>query len=62
MKSGNIHFDGIQLQYLMMKTGEDEPAKAVEVFMVALRFHQIDPFQAHVYLKRLMQMDGICTS
>lgn len=58
-RSGSIHFDKKHISYLIEKTGEDDPHKAVEIFAKLIKEMGIDPFKMHVYLKRLMEMDGL---
>lgn len=56
-RSGRIHFDREQVDYLMGKTGETDPSSAIEAFMEAARAEKVDPFKIEQYLKRLMEMD-----
>jgi hypothetical protein len=56
-RSGRIHFDREQIEYLIEKTGEEDVSRAVEVFMEATRKEKVDPFKIEAYLKRLMEMD-----
>lgn len=58
-RSGRIHFDREQVDYLIKKTGEDDAHKAVEVFAKLIKELGIDPFKMQIYLKRLMEMDGL---
>jgi hypothetical protein len=56
-RSGRIHFDREQIDYLLWKTGEDDTSLAVEMFMDAVRKEKVDPFKIEQYLARLMEMD-----
>lgn len=56
-RSGRIHFDRAQVDYLMKKTGAEDASQAVEVFMNIIRIEKVDPFKIEVYLTRLMEMD-----
>ncbi len=57
-QSGKIHFDREQVNYLIKKTGQEDPQAAVEAFANLIRLENIDPFKMHEYLKRLMEKDG----
>lgn len=56
-RSGRIHFDRQQVDYLIEKTGADDASQAIEIFMQAVRIEKVDPFKIEAYLKRLMEMD-----
>lgn len=56
-RSAKVHFDMEQIQYLVVKTGADDPSQAVEIFMEIIRSEKVDPFKIEVYLQRLMEMD-----
>lgn len=56
-RSAKVHFDTEQLQYLVGKTGAEDPSEAVEIFMEIIRSERVDPFKIEVYLQRLMEMD-----
>lgn len=58
-KGAKIQFDEKQVTYLVHKTGCNDPHEAVECFAKIIKELHIDPFKMHVYLKRLMDKDGV---
>lgn len=57
--SGMFSFTKEQVEYLMDKTGADDPYEAIDIFAVALRDERVDPNKLMAYLTRLMLKDGI---
>ena len=56
-RSGRIHFDRAQVDYLIEKTGADDASEAIEIFMEVIKIEKVDPFKIEQYLTRLMEMD-----
>lgn len=57
-RSGSVSFSGEQVKYLMGKLDEEDPHKAIEIFIKIIEKEKIDPFKIHEYIKRLMEKDG----
>lgn len=56
-KQGSIHFSKKEVEYLVEKTGEDDPQKAVELFATIIKSEGIEPMKMMEYLKLLMARD-----
>lgn len=58
-QSFSVQFTKKQVEYLMQKTGADSPDEAVEIFMVIISGENIDPTKIPIYVKKLMDKDGV---
>lgn len=54
---GKIHFNKVEVEYLMQKLGEDEPQKAVELFATIIKSEGIEPLRMVIYIRALMERD-----
>lgn len=58
-KQGKIHFSKTEVEYLIVKTGEEDPHKAVELFATIIKSEGIEPLKMVTYLRALMERDRI---
>lgn len=58
-KQFSVKFTRKQVEYLMTKTGANDPDEAIELFMVIISEERIDPSQIPTYVKKLMDKDGV---
>lgn len=58
-QSFSVQFTKKQVEYLMRKTGAEEPDEAIEIFMVIISNERIDPTKIPLYMKKLMDKDGV---
>lgn len=57
-RSATVHFTREQVEFLMLKTGADDPDEALEIFSLAIRKESVDPTQMPLYVKKLMEREG----
>ena len=57
-KQGKIHFSKREVEYLIEKTGDDDPHKALETFLSIAKSEGVEPTRALDYLKILMERDS----
>lgn len=58
-QSFSIQFSKKQVEYIMHKTGDADPDAAIQTFMVIISEERIDPTKVHIYVKKLMDKDGV---
>jgi hypothetical protein len=56
--SSTVHFTREQVEFLMRKTGADDPEEALEIFSVIIRSENIEPTKMPLYIKKLMEREG----
>lgn len=52
-----VHFTKEQIEYLMKKTGSEDPNEAMEIFSLIIREERIDPSKMPTYVNKLMERD-----
>lgn len=57
--SGTVHFTKEQVEYLMIKTGADDPDEALEIFATLIRRENIEATKMPFYIKKLMEKEGM---
>ena len=58
-QSVSVKFTKKQVDYLIQKTGANDPDEAIEIFMAIITGEQVDPSKTAIYVKKLMDKDGI---
>lgn len=52
-----VHFTRDQIEYIVKKTGCDDPNDAMETFIAIITEERVQHDKIHVYLKKLMERD-----
>ena len=57
-KQFSVQFTKRQIEYLMLKLGSATTDEAIETFMTLISEERVDPLQAPLFVKKLMEKDG----
>lgn len=52
-----VHFTREQIEFIMQKTGSEDPNEAIEIFCNILRQERVDASEMPKYLTKLMARD-----
>lgn len=55
----SVQFTKKQVEYLMKKTGSDDPNEAIDIFADLIADERVDPTQMPLYVNKLMEKDGV---
>lgn len=58
-QSFSVQFTKKQVEYLMQKTGAEDPDEAIEIFAYLITGEKIDPSKMPLYVNKLMDKDGV---
>ncbi|MCX9024659.1 MAG: hypothetical protein OIN85_01020 [Candidatus Methanoperedens sp.] len=59
MSETTVSFSKRQIEYLIKKTGADNPQEAIEIFALIIRDERIEPTRMLLYLNKVMEKDGV---
>ena len=57
-KESSVKFTKKQIEYLMNKTGTDDPQEAVEIFIGIIKDEKMDPLKMPLYINKIMEREA----
>lgn len=58
-RNRSVNFTKKEIVYLISKTGAESPEEAMQIFVTAIESERIDPGKISLYIKKLMEKDGV---